>query len=64
MPVVLPRKDESTWLDSENEDVVSLKKLLNPYASEPMEAYEITTYVNSPSNTGPMCTVPVESESL
>ncbi|MHA2600516.1 MAG: SOS response-associated peptidase [Candidatus Thorarchaeota archaeon SMTZ1-83] len=64
MPVVLQRKDESMWLDPENEDVENLKRLLNPYASEHMEAYEISTYVNSTSNTGPMCTVPVESASL
>jgi putative SOS response-associated peptidase YedK len=64
MPVVLQRRDEPTWLDPENVDVERLQSLLNPYTSEIMEAYEISTYVNSPSNTGPMCTVPAESASL
>ncbi len=64
MPVVLDRKDENVWIDPENQDVESLKGLLNPFTSLEMEAYEVSTYVNSPSNTGPICTVPVESAPL
>ncbi len=64
MPVVLRKEDEPTWLDPENEDLESLQSLLSPYSSKTMEAYEVSTYVSSPSNTGPTCTVPVESASL
>lgn len=64
MPVVLQRRDEPRWLDPDYENVESLQNLLKPYTSQTMEAYEISTYVNSPSNAGPMCTVPVDSASL
>jgi len=50
MPVLLDRKDESSWLDPENHNVEGLKSLLKPCPSEWLEAYEISTLVNSPRN--------------
>jgi putative SOS response-associated peptidase YedK len=50
MPVVLDRKDESTWLDPDNHDIAVLKSLLKPCPSEWLEVYEISTLVNSPKN--------------
>ena len=62
MPVILPGEKESTWLDPDLQDVEILKNLLMPYEPEGMEAYEVSTYVNSPSNTGPVCTTPVQMQ--
>jgi putative SOS response-associated peptidase YedK len=62
MPVILPREKEAIWLDPDLRDVEVLKELLVPYEPEGMEAYEVSTYVNSPSNTGPVCTSPVQMQ--
>lgn len=50
MPVILSKKDEEAWLDPENNDVAKLKKLLKPCASSLLDAYEISTLINSPKN--------------
>ena len=62
MPVILPREKEAAWLDPELQDVEILKELLVPYDAGGMEAYEVSTYVNSPSNNGPVCTLPVQTQ--
>jgi putative SOS response-associated peptidase YedK len=62
MPVILPREKEAIWLDPELEDIEILKELLVPYDAGGMEAYEVSTYVNSPSNNGPVCTLPVQTQ--
>jgi putative SOS response-associated peptidase YedK len=62
MPVILPREIEAIWLDPELEDIEILKELLVPYDAGGMEAYEVSTYVNSPSNNGPVCTLPVQTQ--
>lgn len=59
MPVLLDRSDEETWLDPENTNVKELQKLLKPCPSEWLEAYEISTLVNSPRNNGPEVLQPV-----
>ena len=50
MPVILDRKDEASWLDSENKNIAGLQKLIKPCPSEWLDAYEISTLVNSPRN--------------
>lgn len=50
MPVILAKCDEEEWLDPENEDVKGLLKLLKPCPSKWLEAYEISTLINSPKN--------------
>ncbi|QZA87896.1 SOS response-associated peptidase [Salinarchaeum sp. IM2453] len=47
MPVILPREAESTWLSS-NPDV--RQELCQPYPANDLDAYEISTQVNNPSN--------------
>ena len=49
MPVILPRKDESLWLDTGQSKTSALKALLVPYSAAYMEAYAVSTLVNSPS---------------
>ncbi|MFW9846629.1 MAG: SOS response-associated peptidase [Candidatus Thorarchaeota archaeon] len=60
MPVILPREEEAQWLSPDLQDIEVLQDLLVPYKEEGMEAYEVSTYVNSPNNAGPMCTMPVQ----
>ena len=53
MPVILSRDAESVWLDQSIEDAAMLGSLLTPYDAEEMEAYEVSTLVNSPANNSP-----------
>lgn len=48
MPVILPRDEEKKWLS--DIDLGEAVALLRPYDAKTMEAYEISTLVNSPSN--------------
>lgn len=47
-PVILDRKDWGTWLDPNLTDGTKLAPLLTPAASAEMEAFEVSTAVNSP----------------
>ena len=59
MPVILPRESEASWLDPEEQDTAMLSELLLPYDSGRMEAYEVSTLVNSPRNNFPEVIEPV-----
>jgi putative SOS response-associated peptidase YedK len=59
MPVILTREAESNWLDGAIEDPKKLTSLLVPYPSDAMEAYAISTLVNSPANDTPDCIKPL-----
>ena len=50
---------ESLWLDDDMQDPAALTGVLTPYPVELMEAYEVSTLVNSPSNDGPEVIAPV-----
>ncbi|MCX6268808.1 MAG: SOS response-associated peptidase [Bacteroidetes bacterium] len=52
MPVILHREDEQRWISSQMESS-SLADLLKPYPAEMMEAWPVSTLVNSPKNDGP-----------
>ena len=52
MPVVLPREMEGLWLDRSVEDPGELRSGLTPYPDAAMEAYEVSTLVNSVANDG------------
>jgi len=60
MPLILPQKEESKWLDPELTDYDKLTPLLIPYPSELMEGYEVSKIVNSPKNETPECIKPVK----
>lgn len=53
MPVILPPERESAWLDHSIEDSAMLSSLLTPYPPDTMEAYSVSTLVNSPANDTP-----------
>ena len=51
MPVILPKDQEEVWLkDIALDEVLGL---LKPYDADAMEAYEVSTVVNSPANDHP-----------
>jgi putative SOS response-associated peptidase YedK len=54
MPVILPAAARDRWLDPRS-DQGELRALLAPLPSEEMEAYEVSTFVNSPTNDSPEC---------
>jgi len=64
MPVILNPNDEATWLNPDNQEVPELIPLLKPYTSQQMESFEVSDFVNSPQNQGPLCTKPVNSTVL
>ncbi len=59
MPVILDRDDHAYWLDPGNADRESLQLLLRPDDSAALEAYPISTLVNSPRNESPDCVRPL-----
>ena len=64
MPVILPRDVEPLWLDHELQDTTVLRGLLTPYPAAAMEAYEVSTLVNSAFNDGPEVVAPVRQARL
>ncbi|MBP3040593.1 SOS response-associated peptidase [Bacillaceae bacterium Marseille-Q3522] len=53
MPVILKKEDEERWLDPSISDTAILMKILKPYDAEKMEAYEVSTDINSAKNNFP-----------
>ena len=49
MPVILRKEDESDWLSHDLYEIEDIAKFLKPYPGEEMEAYPVSTRVNSPS---------------
>ena len=53
MPVMLPRESESLWLDASVDNPGLLAHMLRPYNTDAMDAYEVSTLVNSANNNVP-----------
>lgn len=53
MPVILKPEDEKTWLDPSINDTALLNQFLKPFDQELMEAFEVSSDVNSPKNNSP-----------
>lgn len=49
MPVILPPEREQEWLDV-NQDIGLALNLLSPYPAELMQAYPVSSQINSPKN--------------
>jgi putative SOS response-associated peptidase YedK len=58
MPVILTREEQRRWL-SPGSTTDELRALLEPYRGGDLEAYEVSTLVNSPSNDVAECLLPV-----
>ena len=54
MPVILPTDSLPSWLDSKTSQEVLLT-MLGPCSDELLEAYPVSSRVNSPRNNGPEC---------
>ena len=59
MPVILPRDIEDFWLDENVDDPAALTSVLTPYPADAMEAYEVSSLVNSVANSCPEIIEPV-----
>ena len=57
MPAIVPAADRKAWLDVET-PIVDALGLLKPFDGE-LEAYPVSTLVNSPANDEPGCIEPV-----
>jgi putative SOS response-associated peptidase YedK len=55
MPVILPPERLAEWLAPKQLNPERLQDLLAPHPADEMEAYPVSTYVNSPRNEGPEC---------
>ena len=53
MPAILPKKLESLWLDETARDHHLLMDMLAPYPAEEMEAFAVSSLVNSVKNDSP-----------
>jgi putative SOS response-associated peptidase YedK len=58
MRVIVGPTDFGQWLDPD-EKPEAVKGFLQPYPSELMEAYPVSTFVNNPRNNGPHCVEPL-----
>jgi putative SOS response-associated peptidase YedK len=61
MPVILDPVRETLWLDREVTDPEQLLPLLNPALPEAIEAYAVSTWVNSARNNSPACIEPLSN---
>ena len=53
MPVILPKDMEQFWLDRDVQEAPALESVLNPYPSELMQTFPVSTLVNSVRNNSP-----------
>lgn len=60
MPVILPAQERDRWIDP-HAGSAALKALLRPYPGD-LEAYPVSTRVNTPANDGPEIIEPVEDQ--
>jgi putative SOS response-associated peptidase YedK len=59
MPVILAADAYGPWLDAALQKPEQVLPLLQPYPSEAMIAYPVSTLVNSPASDVPQCIAPV-----
>jgi putative SOS response-associated peptidase YedK len=59
MPVILQSNAYAQWIDSAPQAPDRLQNLLVPFPTEEMEAYPVSTLVNSPGNDSAECILPV-----
>ena len=57
MPLILPPEAYTAWLSGDNE---AAHGALQPYPDTELEAWRVSTFVNSPRNDDPRCCEPLE----
>jgi putative SOS response-associated peptidase YedK len=60
MPVILAPAEYDRWLTEEEQPPGELDDLLDPFPAEQLEAYPVSTYVNSPQNNSPKTIEPAQ----
>jgi putative SOS response-associated peptidase YedK len=50
MPVILSREEEDEWLDPDMIEQERIEKFLDPFPSDKMKAWQISSLVNKPQN--------------
>ncbi len=58
MPVILPERHRTAWLDAGLQDAGEVVPLLRPFPSDAMHAYPVGQLVSNPRNDGPGCLGP------
>jgi len=58
MPVILHTRDYARWLDPSPQTPDQLKPLIKPFPADLMDAYPVSTLVNTPANDRPELVVP------
>ena len=61
MPVILHAEDYDLWLDPKQQARDRLQPLLRPYEDDDMQAYPVSTTVNSPRNETATCVEPLSA---
>jgi len=61
MPVILRPEDYEAWLSPDEQKASDLEPLLRPFDANRMEAYPVSTFVNSPANDTPEKIEPLAS---
>lgn len=59
MPVIVPREKYRLWLDPAERSLEVLGPLMKPYDAGELEAFPVSTFVNSPKHEGPECIEPL-----
>ncbi|MNR18138.1 putative SOS response-associated peptidase YedK [compost metagenome] len=59
MPVILPRDQEAAWLNRETKDINQLRPLLQPYPTQLMMAYPVSSRVGNVRNDDEQCIEPI-----
>ena|ERR1700730_1018211 len=62
MPVILPKESENFWLDVRIADHHRLLDVLRPYPADEMDAYAVSSLVNSVKNDSLACMQPIPIE--
>lgn len=53
LPCILKKEDEDEWLNPDTVELEHLMKFLDPYPSDEMEMFAVSSLVNSPANNNP-----------
>jgi putative SOS response-associated peptidase YedK len=62
MPVILDRDAEELWLDPDVVEVERLQAVLRPFPARQMQAWPVSTAVNSPHRDSAELTAPLDAE--
>lgn len=61
MPVILDRNQLLKWIMEDSENTECLKSILKPFNQNDLKIYEVSSYVNSPSNNSEQCIKPLNN---